>query len=395
MFHPYYERKLLGVKRVFDVKGSALIGYGYHVDPEKINTDWWMRIDTDEVGHWWYNPLPDDEFQRLGEKREDGSTIEWVFDSKRSSEHHFETTPAVWIKMPGGNRVDGQCVFKKIVDACVKLDYLLSQVCRGTEYTADPTLVIKDGNLGSAAALQSAGVGDAVTTREGNPVRDIVSPIRVGHEGDAKLLEITGGGMQVALDLLKRIREWAMEVVGGNKSDQDHSTAAPQSGAALMVLYNGLAWLVERLRKPLGVKGAVEILRVILRGAKAGVVKLAVPTDGVDPDAPMECHYPDWHKPHGQELLNEMKALQIAAGASDQKPRQILPMEIIAALSMAMVGKTDVSGALTKLEADVEQFQQQQLEQLEAEKNIEAEAQIKVEKAKPKPKVVAGGGAAK
>jgi hypothetical protein len=387
-FDNRFERKLTAVERVFDLDASTVESYGYRVPQDQREKKWWMRIVTDQTYHYWYAPLYSDDFARLGDDDGNGGKIEWAYDDRRSYPHRMKCVPVVWVKTPGGNRIDGRCVFGKVVDICVKLDYLLSQVCRAIEYSSDPTLAIMRDALSMQSPLESGGTGPP-TDRTGAAVRDILAPLELGKEGDAKLLEITGGGIKIALDLLKRLREWGMEVVGGMKADQDHSTAAPQSGRALEILYVTLVWLIEALRKPFA-QCAQSVIRIILTAAKDGPVKLETGNDGIDPDVKLECHWPSWHKPQGQDLLNEVKAWQIAAGASDNKPRPLLPDELIMARLVAIFGETDISGAIHKLEEQIEEDRKQNLAQLQAETNIETQAQVEIAKAKPAAPVGAG-----
>lgn len=347
VFDPRDPRKLIALHREYPVDAQDLYDLGYDETKYDKKKKYWMRIELDDDAETWYLPLPDEKYQNLGEDDPDSfdrKKISWTKDTERSHSHPFKLVPAIWIRNMGERReIDGPCTFGSIVDIQVALDYTLSMVGRGFRYTADPLLALIEGDMpdmvpaGGMNTLdeEEGGDGGGMTTKV---VKSPARALSLPHGGDAKLLEITGKGLAGSLDYAKLLREYAFEVLSGNKADQDHTTNGnAQSGRALEILTQALVWLVEELRVPYGLRGFLPLVRMMLRALVDGAIVVpGVDLGNVDPEMPLRLYWPEWYRPTGQDLMNHMQALVAAAGGSPAHPKQIIPVET-AAREAAMV----------------------------------------------------------
>jgi hypothetical protein len=359
IYDPKNPNKLMELRREYPIKGADLIAQGYpEADNDKdragIQPEAWyfMRIDLDDSEETWYKPLIEAQYSDL--KRGDEDAPKWVKDLERSWAHDFEITPAVFIKNTVQTKgMDGDATFGKIVDIIVEIDYLLSQICRGFRYSMDPILAIADGILGDIAPISDGNDGSATD----NSTVDMSekNTLTIPKDGKAEFLEINGGGLQNGKEFLKQMREWAIEVVGGMKSDQEHSGGA-QSGKALEILHKKLIWLVDRLRICYGDRGLVPLLRILLTGVKEGIIKLDnfTSVDAIDLKAPIRLEWPQWNRPDGSELLDIMSAFELAVGGSQKTPVPMMSTEIAARYVAMAAGEPDPSRAVKKFLADRE-----------------------------------------
>jgi hypothetical protein len=160
-----------------------------------------------------------------------------------------------------------------------------------------------------------------------------------GKDSDAKLLETTGKGVETGREFIKAIREYALEVVGGMRSDSDHAGGGPQSGRALELLHQALVWLIERCRLAYGNRGYLPLMKLMLIGIKRGAIVIpGVDVANVDVNAPMHNVWPHWWKPRGQDLAQQASALQTLAGGSTMDPVAVLPREMVTRIAATDLG---------------------------------------------------------
>ena len=323
--------KMEKLERIWPVTGETLEDFGYEIEEGTQQDTYWLRVTIDSSDWTWYKPMTDQDYAQLGVVKKKLRTPvsqpitrpppKWMKDDELSGSHGFPVNPAVWLRnlAVGDDSIDGPCTFAPIADICVQLDYLLSQTQRGVKYSMDPLMVLKTGEMGKAA------LGLADRDIEGNITKSAANAMALfGPDADAKLLEMTGRGFEVGGELIKRLREYALEVSGGMRSDVD-KTAGNQSGRALELLFQNVVWFVERVRISYGDRGLVRLLRVLLAGLKDGTIDLGDGQDwsDVDPLAPLSLIWPKWWLPRGSDLMNELSALGFVAG-SGQKAPQIL-----------------------------------------------------------------------
>ncbi len=343
---------LLGLIQVYPTLGADLAQYGYdNIDDEKT---YWIRIELGKKEERWFLPLADDDYQKLGQKDAIGKTIEWAIDRDRTYTHGFSVVPAVWIRNISGEGIDGQATFGQIVDMCVEIDYTLSQIGRGIKYTMDPLLVVRKGELAS-----SLPVGGGMTS-EGNFVKDPSNVMVLPAGAMAELLEINGKGFETSREYVRLLREYALEIVGGMKSDAE-TTKAAQSGRALELLHQALVWLVGRLRGSYGDLGFVPLLKILLGGLRDGVIRLpGIVASTIDLDAPIRLVWPSWWQPRGADLLAEAQAFEsLIGGGKSGVP--VLPRNTVtraAAMSLNLTDPNRVVGEMDTQRADDDHAEQ-------------------------------------
>lgn len=306
----------------------------------------WFRYVIDAKKETRYHPLPANEFERLGEKREDGTTIEFV--ARETVEHSVGRLPAIYVKNLIGKQrsIDGPATWFPIVDMIIGMDYGLSQTDRGLRYSADPMLFVKRGDLISAAVVPAGDEGMGSETAElkdgkGRMVRSAAQVLVGGKDGDAKLVEMTGSGIKELREFAKQLREWAIEVVGGEKSDAAHSKGV-QSGSAIKQLRKPMQLLIGRQRRAYGDGCIIPIIELTLHAIRAGVVEI----DGFDisevPDQlRLKLDWPSDEQLLGQDLLYTVQALEMAAGGTQLAPLQLLQGDAVSKKLASELGMAD------------------------------------------------------
>ncbi len=340
VFEKRNPRKLQSLQQVYPVLGADLIDDGYtDIDPDG---DYFRRIDFDAHAETHYYPLKAEDFALLNKPRTDGKPpIKWK--EEQSYPHRFGQINVVWVKnLSGGNAVDGPCTYSMITDTQVEIDYLLSQAGRGLKYSADPMLAINRGELSSAGGgIKPLGdeMGDmfAQSDTEGQPIKSPNNYVVLGLKGDAKLLEITGAGLSQMLEHVRRLREYAMETIGGIKSDSENTKGA-QSGRALEILNNNLLLLVKRQRIAYGNYALLPLLKLICVGINRGEFIIPEVSADIPLDVPIALVWPKDRKPDGNELNNFAQAYQSLAGGSPTMPVPILPQPLLAKQAAQMLG---------------------------------------------------------
>ncbi len=294
-----------------------------------------------------YEPLADGDFAHLGEKRKNGSTIEFV-EFGEPLKHGFDgVTPAIYVKNLGGRRrdVDGMALWWPAVDMCVGLDYSLSQLDRGLRFSADPMLFVRKGGLDFAGASLPAGYekpagGMATQTgADGTMVRGATQTlVGQGKDADAKLLEISGQGLREEREFAKDIREMALEVIGGMKARAEHVKGAA-SGKAIDKQSKPLRRVVRRQRRPYGDGLLLGLVSLTLLGIKKGLFE--IDTDG-NLETAMTCkrhlEWPNDETLQGTDLQAHALGLQLLAGGSAMTPVQLIKPEAIGAKAAADAG---------------------------------------------------------
>ncbi len=347
IFAPRNPNKLVMLRRQYPISGKALNNTGIY-PPEKFNAElvYWMRIDLDETREQWFYPMEDERFQKLG-KLENGVIVAWQPDDEHSYDHKFGVVPAVWIRNLNIQRgIDGRCTFQSIVDLQITLDYLASGITRGFIYTSDPLIAINRGEMDELMPAGGMSILDeadeqAIQTQEVN--KNPAKVLTIPSGGKAQLLEITGNGLAAAKEWFKTLRDMALEILSGSKAGQEKTGEGnPHSGRALEVLNSLEAWLLERQAAAYGDNGLVSLIRVLLCGIRAGI--LDSPVAGVvtpDDDTIIELMWPRRALLLGGDLLNQMMALQTAAGGSAMNPVQLVPRDVITSDAMSALGHPD------------------------------------------------------
>lgn len=323
---------------------------GVDVDKKPAEQYWYRYLvgGYETIDYW---PLPDLEYEGLGEKRADGSVIS--FEVMRTEIHGFNgRVPAAFVRNLSRSRrrgvVDGVATWAPVTDICIELDYTLSQAGRGLRYAADPMLFIRQGEL---AAMNTTPMGyDAASlggmaqnvTSDGARVSGVTQVYLGGPGSDAKLLEISANGIKEEREFAKDLRELALEIVGGQKSNAAHEKGV-QSGAALQRLNRPLERLVRRQRAPFGDGLLLKLVDLTAYGARIGALQLDddINVGAISDGVKCKLEWPSSETLTGQDLLYEVQALQLAAGATPVVPFTLMRPEAAAQKLAAELGMTN------------------------------------------------------
>ncbi|WP_118181292.1 phage portal protein [Paraburkholderia phosphatilytica] len=320
---------LQSVREQYKVKGEVLAEGGYAIPDTDMQADFWFRRDWTESQEIWYAP-----WRANGKK---SYSAPGKVDGKRTVGHTLGFVPIIWaqnLAKPGGNGIDGRCTFDKAIETMLEIDYLLSQGGRSMKYALDPTLVVK-----------------APQTSNGELVKGAGEALVVSEKGDAKLLEISGGGTEALIEFCKCLRQTALEAINGNKADSD-KLAAATSGRAMELMNMALIQLCARLRITYGAGALLSLFRMIAKVSQTGKL---VDSNGerIEPiklTKPLKLRWPEFYAPTWADKTNEAGALStLTQGgilSKETATRSIAQEYDVAA---------DEELARTKADADVQQ----------------------------------------
>lgn len=316
------------VREQYKVQGALLRQSGYQIPEDKLNTWFWFRRDFTTVEEVWYQPV------------EVGSELakqpQWPRDDGNTTRHNLGFVPVVWMRnLPAAGVVDGAPTFPpEAVDIMIELDYQLSQGGRALKYQGDPTLMIREPAIDN----------------NGNMVRSAGNAIVVGPEGDAKMLEISGGASAAVLEYVRACRELALEQAHGNRSNADKLSAA-QSGRAMELMNQSLIWLADKLRTSYGDRGLLPLLRMVIKAASLIEIRLSdgSKVEGLSdsPAAALSLRWPHWYAPTYTDKQAEVTTLQLATGG-----RQLLSQETAVKSLAASYDVADPQDELRSIKAD-------------------------------------------
>ena len=252
----------------YQVKGSSLRARGMGVDP---NRQYWYIRDistTEEVTY--QAPALEEWTPNKGFMGEP----ERLLMPHSIVPNETNILPAVWIKnLPGGTAPDGECTWFDAVPNSIEIDYLLSQASRGSRYNCAPQLVVRGQLVGQGGDDPEFGDMPQVSR---SPVDYIhVKASYTGQQqaegdGDAKLLEMTGAGVDAALSLVERLKDMAFDQIGMAIKDPERMKG-PLSGRAMEYLDEDTHDLVMELRGAYGESGALPLLRKIVSIVEPGI----------------------------------------------------------------------------------------------------------------------------
>lgn len=372
VLHPRNANVFIAIEQLYPTKGSALRELGYDIPEDKLSANYWFRLLVDKQDEKRYVPMTAERFAMLGQRDpETGEIVRWEIDSARSGPHGWPMLPALWCKAPLGDRLDGECLYGSIKDILVEIDYELSQLARGYKYSADPMLAIRRGELRKGATPAGYDEPSTLKGEDGQVVRDVGNTIDVEPGGEAKLLEISGQGLDKMREFISTLREWGLEIAGGMKSDSE-TTKGVQSGRALEMLYQNLILVVKRWRVALGDKVYLPLMKMVLQAIDAGLIEIQ-DVDDVDPDISMRLVWPTWMTPTGPDLLATAQAWEVLAGGSPTAPVTILPKEEITKLAGGNLGFTDTASLVKKVAVKDAQQKKAEADQADADhqRNLE------------------------
>ena len=215
--------------------------------------------------------LPDREITYLPVKKDDWNPVDGFlvptdkFVSWQEFKHDFGFVPGHWFRnLPGGHEPDGSCTWEDAIPNSIEIDYTMSQIGRGTRYNAAPSLVVIGEVLNSTDdGGVTRSVSDMIHLRAGS--KDENGNVMDG--GDAKLLEMSGAGIDASLKLIDRLRNMALEQIAAARKDPE-KLSGPMSGRAMEFLDEEFHDLIDDLKTSYGDYGAMPLARKILQAGQ-------------------------------------------------------------------------------------------------------------------------------
>lgn len=239
-------------------------------DGDLINSQvsYWFVRDLDAEGEVNYQPIRETKWNPInGDSAElkpypEGGPVEGVIL------HNLKMIPAQWVvNLAGGEFPDGASTFGPAIVMALDMDYTMSQIGRGVRYNAAPQLVLR----GEAANLST----DEGIARSPTNVIQMKGGMKdqtgMSFEaGDAKLLEMTGTGIDAGLKYVAALRKFALETVAAARKDPER-TKGPLSGKAVEALDDQFVDLIQELRSSLGDTGLLSLLKkMVIAGIRTG-----------------------------------------------------------------------------------------------------------------------------
>lgn len=236
-----------------------------------------------------YTPVRHQDWNPVDGFAEQGRSLsEW-----KVHEHSFGFVPGHWFtNLAGGEEPDGASTWCDAIPNSIEIDYTLSQIGRGVRYNAAPQLVIKGEVLNGEVVR---GPMNYIHLQEGKKGDD--GQATTG--GDAKLLEMSGGGMEASLRLIDHLRNMALEQIAASRKDPE-KLKGPMSGRAMEFLDEDSDDLVMELRSHYGDLGALPLIAKLIRA-----------TEGPEPHD-LSLHWPRLFQPTPDDLAAMIPALVMA-----------------------------------------------------------------------------------
>lgn len=159
--------------------------------------------------------------------------------------------------LSGGEIPDGGATWGSAVHDWIDLDYTRSQVGRGVRYNAAPQLVtigpVQGGGQVTRGPVTHLQMPQSFKNEEGDTI----------GQGDAKLLEMTGHGMEAAMKDTDGLRKEALEQIAASRKDPENMKG-PLSGRAMEYLDEDWEDLIMELRSAYGEDGFLPLLKKIV-----------------------------------------------------------------------------------------------------------------------------------
>jgi hypothetical protein len=171
---------------------------------------------------------------------------EWTV--KDVVEHNFGFCPVVWVqntKVSGD--IDGSPDCAGAYPACEQTDYLNSQADRGTLSNCDPTLAM-------------------FTDKEfDNMLKGSSNAVRLGQGDDAKYLEISAMGIEMAKTLAEQRRAQALDIC---KCVLDHPDVHNRTATEVERMYSAMLSKADCLREQYGERGVLALMSMMVKAVR-------------------------------------------------------------------------------------------------------------------------------
>jgi hypothetical protein len=169
--------------------------------------------------------------------------------------HDFGFVPGHWFKnLAGGEDPDGACTWEDAIPDSIELDYVFSQVARGTRYNCAPQPVIIGNLMNPGDMTRGPAVALFLEPGRKDPEGNVI------NAGDAKLLEMTGKGIEAGLMVVDKLHDHALEQISAARKDPQRMKGV-LSGRGMEFLDQDSHDLVMELRTAYGDEGLLPLLR--------------------------------------------------------------------------------------------------------------------------------------
>lgn len=288
-FDPKSPWKLVSLTERYKVKGSALREMGFAIPDDNLQSDHWWKTVWDESAETGFIPVK----VEVGDDGQPNDAT--VVDRTRTIRHDLGFTPAIWVRLPGGDSLDGRCLFAPAIDTIIEADYQLSQLGRGLKYSQDPLKVISLGSEIPDDFKKIVAGSDLLVLPQGS---------------EAKLLETNGESARAVMEYVSLLRRYAVRAISGSPIDPERLTV-PQSGRAMEILNMPLIQLADKLRSVFD-RTLRDLIGMILSGSEKRPVfvrgkKLEAPEN---PD--FRFRWPAWYPPTAMDRLQDVQAATAA-----------------------------------------------------------------------------------
>lgn len=232
-------------------------------DQEKIEVGqeyWYIRI-FDENGIYTARPPKCEKWNPVDN---DPHPVNMVIlsDPKLSMKHNLGFVPVLWLtNLPNGDEPDGRATFDGVLHNCIDLDYDLSQIGRGVKAMVNPQLFVKGRIINYDKFSGGVHVLDSTNMLHLEPDKKMGEQSITG--GDAKLLEMSGGGLQAAMEhYVERVKVFTMEIMAANRKDPN-TVKGTLSGKAIELIDEDFIDLVQVMKQRYGQYGFEVALKLL------------------------------------------------------------------------------------------------------------------------------------
>jgi hypothetical protein len=269
-----------------------------------VRETYWFIRDYDAEQEVTYAPVLKDDWNPIEGFSDEGRRLtpwpEEVYD------HDLGKVPGQWfVNLSGGAAPDGTCTWEDAIPNSIEIDYTLSQIGRGTRYNCSPQPVIKGEIVNSDGTIDR---GPTHYIHLAGDRKDADGNVLGG--ASASLLEMSGAGIKVALDLIHSLRNMALEQISASRKDPE-KIKGQLSGRAMEFMEEDSDDLAMELRSQYGEHGMLPLLRKIVQA-----VDPQMDADG------LALQWPRLNQPTPDEIAVLIPALALAIdplGAAKQK----------------------------------------------------------------------------
>lgn len=224
----------------------------------KPGDNYWFCMDHRADADVTYYPVKVD-------AKDDERTYIPIDDPEWTVSHALGVTQAHWFEnLSGGVSPDGAATFQYAIPMSIEIDYTLSQLGAAIRYNASPQLVIV-GDVRNGSSDGTFARSPANTLHLEHERKDNDGGVSLGR-GDAKLLEMTGNGINAGLDYVDKLRKFALEQISAVRKDPEQLKGA-LAAKAMEMIDEEFIDLVNELRTSYGEGGYLPCVKKMAKVA--------------------------------------------------------------------------------------------------------------------------------